>query len=208
MAINTEYENEVRRLLKLNKRSEAVRYLQNTLNLSNTDADRLVQAVENEIANENLYPKNPAVKNAAGCGKVVLKVISLGFGLFGVVFILIGIGTYMLFNYIEEDAVEVQGRVVELRPSPNKGGGMAPVIEYEWNGETKTHYSEVYSSPPDFETGQAIPVWVNPENPDSVTVIYEGTGWVFISVFGGIGIVFFIIAIVLFRFGKKMNSPL
>ncbi|QOI98314.1 MAG: DUF3592 domain-containing protein [Flammeovirgaceae bacterium] len=208
MAINPEYENEVRLLLKQNKRFEAVRYLQNTLNVSNTDADRLVQAVENEIALEKQQVLNPAAETAKGCGSMVIKVISFGFGFFGVVFILIGIGAYLLFNYIEADAVEVQGHVVDLRPSPNGGDGFAPVIEYEWNGQTKTHQSEVYSSPPDFETGQMVPVYVNPSNPDIVTIIYEETGWIFISVFGGIGAVFIVIAIVLFRFGKKMNRPL
>ncbi|MCK6617394.1 MAG: DUF3592 domain-containing protein [Cyclobacteriaceae bacterium] len=208
MAINQEYEIEVRRLLNQNKRFEAVRYLQNTLNVSNTDADRLVQAVENEIRLETQEVLKPVAETAKGCGNVVIKVISIGLGFFGVVFILIGIGTYLLFNYIEADAVEVQGRVVDLRPSPSGGDGFAPVIEYEWNGQTKTHYSEVYASPPDFEAGQVVPVYVNPSNPDTATIIYEETGWIFISVFGGIGAVFIIIAIVLFRFGKKMNRPL
>lgn len=206
MTTDSGYENEVRRLLKLNKRFEAVRYLQNTLNLSNTDADRLVQAVENEIALESQQALKPV--NPLGCGKIILKIVSFGFGFVGLAFILIGIGAYMLFNYIEADAVEVQGRVVGLRPSQSSGGGVAPVIEYEWNGETKTHYSEVYSSSPDFETGQVIPVWVDPDNPESVTIIYEEPGWILISVFGSIGAVFLIIAFVVFRISRKMNNPL
>lgn len=208
MAINPQYESEVRRLLKLNKRFEAVRYLQNTLNVSNTDADRLVQAVEGEIASETQAALQPAVQGATGCGKVLLKVISFGFGFFGIGFILLGIGAYLLFNYVEAEAVEVQGRVVDLRASSSGGEGMAPVIEYEWNGETKTHYSEVYSSPPDFEKGQVIPVWVNPENPQNVTVLYEETGRIVIYVFGGIGVFFLVIAVVLFRLSRKMTSPL
>jgi hypothetical protein len=208
MNINPQYENEVRRLLKLNKRAEAARYLQNKLNVSNTDADRLVQAVENEIQFETMQATQAVKSSAGGCGKVLLKVLSFGFGFFGIGFILVGIGASVLFNYVESGSVEVQGRVVSLRASENEGGGYAPVIEYDWNGVTKTHYSEVYSSPPDFQTGQVIPVWVNPDNPDNATVIYENTARIVMWIFGGIGAFFLIIAFGLFWFSRKINSTL
>lgn len=206
MNINPQYETEVRRLLKLNKRFEAVRYLQNTLNVSNSDADQLVGAVENEIAQEQLETVRYTAAQTKGCGSVLLKIMSFGFGFFGLGFIVLGIGAYLLFTYIEPGAVEVKGQVVQL--NSNESGSMAPTIEYEWNGEIKTYRSEVYSSPPDFEIGQTVSVWVNPEDPNNATVIQTEMGWIFISVFGGIGLFFFVIAIVLFRIGKKMNRPL
>jgi len=205
MNINPQYEHEVRRLLKINQRAEAVRYLQNKLNVSNTDAYRLVQAVESEITYE---ARQNAQAAGGGCGGVVLRLASFGFGFFGICFILLGIGAYLLFNYVESGSVEVQGRVVSLQASKNEGGGYAPVIEYEWNGVTKTHYSEVYSSPPDFETGQVVPVWVNPDNPDSATVIYESTASLLLWIFEGMGAFFLVIAVVLFRISRKINNPL
>jgi hypothetical protein len=204
MDISPQYENEVRRLLQIKQRAEAVRYLQNALNVSNSDADLLVHAVEHEITQEQQkFLKNTAIQTK-GCGAVLLKIISFGFGFFGLGFMVLGIGAYLLFNYVEPGSVEVQGHVVQL--TENESGSLAPVIDYEWNGETKTYRSEVYSSPPDFEVGQVVSVWVNPENPNNATVVQAEMGWIFISVFGGIGLFFCVIAIVLYRIGKKMNS--
>ncbi|MDL5049476.1 DUF3592 domain-containing protein [Oscillatoria amoena NRMC-F 0135] len=206
MNINPQYEIEIRSLLRQNKDAEAARYIQNVLNVSNTDAERLVQAVKNEIAQENQEALRNAANQTKGCGSMLLRIMSFGFGFFGIGFILLGIGSYFLFNYIETGAVEVQGRVIDLRE--NENGGLAPVIEYEWADKNRTLYSEAYSSPPDYEIGQTVSVWINPENPDNATIMYEEIGWIFIATFGGIGLFFLVVAIVLSRIRKKISNPL
>ncbi len=204
MSIDPQYENEIRRLLHQNKRAEAARYLQNVLNVSNTDAERLVQAVEHEITLENQRAITTVTTQAPGCGAVLLRVLSFGFGFFGIGFIILGVGVYFLFNYVDPEAVEIQGHVIALKE--NDTGSFAPVIEYQWEGVTKTHESEVYSSPPEYHVGQAVSVWIDPDNPETATVVFTELGWIFIYAFGGIGLFFLIIALVLNRVRKNLGN--
>jgi hypothetical protein len=48
-------------------------------------------------------------------------------------------------------------------------GGGAPVMQYEWRGKKHSYASRTYSSPPEYEVGQIISLYVNREEPDEIS---------------------------------------
>ena len=67
---------------------------------------------------------------------------------------------------------------------------IAPVIEYEWKGTQKQHESNTYSSPPAYELGEEVELFVNLEDPNQASVNTFTDRWLLIIIFDSIGTVF------------------
>ncbi len=115
------------------------------------------------------------------------------FGIFAFVGTIMGvIGTvaWLDTNRLTRDGVRTTGTVVELVGSRS----LAPVVEYQTaEGERRTYMSDVYSSPPAYDVGEAVTLWYDPKDPHEV-VLSGLSRWFlpmlmgfFFLVFGGIG---------------------
>jgi hypothetical protein len=206
MNINPQYELTVRELLRTSQRNKAVQYLSEQLAISLEDAEKLVTAVEFEIATER-QQQDQTVEKAGnfllGCGSIVFKIIGVGFAICSFACILAAIVIYFVFNI--PNAVSVEGKVTEFHTNDT---GTAPIIEFIWQGETKNYKSQTYSEPNPYTLGQPVTLLVNQENPDEAIIDSFDERWMAISVLGGTGLFMLLLTIVLFTIGKKIKRSL
>jgi hypothetical protein len=206
MQINPEFELQVRSLLQAGKRSEAVTYLAQRLKVSESDAERLVQAVEHELmveGHQQVQAITDAGKGIRGCVSIIFKFMSFGFGFFAFSFVAAAIGIYLIFNV--PNAVPREGTIVELQAGAN---GTAPVVQFEWNGELRIYKSTTYSTTTNYTIGQTVNLLVNSEKPEEAVIDSFEERWLMIVVVGGMGIFFLILTFVFLAIGKKIKKPL
>jgi len=206
MNINPQYELTVRELLKTGQRNKAVQYLSEQLAVSLEDAEKLVTAIEFEIATERQQQDQTLEKAGnvlRGCGSIVFKIIGVVFAFCSFACILAAIVIYFVFNI--PNAVNVEGKVTEFQTNDT---GTAPVIEFIWHGETKIYKSQSYSEPNPYTLGQSITLLVNQENPDEAVIDSFDERWMAISVLGGTGLFMLLLTTVLFTLGKKIKRSL
>jgi hypothetical protein len=206
MNINPQYELTVRELLKTGQRNKAVQYLSEQLAVSLEDAEKLVTAVEFEIATERQAQDQTVEKAGSfilGCGSIIFKIIGVGFAICSFACILAAIVIYFVFNI--PNAVSVEGTVTEFQTNDT---GAAPVVEFIWQGETKTYKSQTYSEPNPYTLGQSVTLLVNQENPDEVVIDSFEERWMAISVLGGTGLFMLLLTTVFFTIGKKIKRSL
>jgi|GEM_PF-3556723 hypothetical protein len=206
MNINPQYKLTVRELLKTGQRNKAVQYLSEQLAAGLYDAEKLVTAVEFEIATERQQQDQTIEKTGnflLGCGSIVFKTIGVGFAICSFACILAAIVIYFVFNI--PNAISVEGTVTEFQTNDT---GTAPVIEFIWQGETKIYKSQTYSEPNPYTSGQPVTLLVNQENPDEVVIDSFEERWMAISVLGGTGLFMLLLTTVFFTIGKKIKRSL
>lgn len=82
----------------------------------------------------------------------------------GLAIVIAGAYQYTRIAEFVDRAVEVDGVVVEMES--NRDNSMRPVVEWvDHIGETRTHYSNVWSSPPKFFVGERVTVLYDPNDP-------------------------------------------
>lgn len=82
----------------------------------------------------------------------------------------------------------VKGKVIRMKE--NEEGLQAPVIEYEWRGQKWLYASVTYSSPPAFAVDEEVPVYVNRQEPDDITVDTFSERYLLILILGVLGMFF------------------
>ncbi|MFZ6010919.1 MAG: DUF3592 domain-containing protein, partial [Bacteroidota bacterium] len=75
-------------------------------------------------------------------------------------------------------------------------------ITFQWRGEERVYHSKVYSSPPDYQIGEELTIFVNQENPEEVIIDSFTDRWLIVTVIGCVG-AFFILTMVLFLFVSR-----
>jgi hypothetical protein len=202
MNINPEYESEVRRLLQARARGEAVEYLSRKLNVTVEDAQRLVTAVEHELAAEQQQRLQTAGKFVRGCGSIAFKFLGIGFGFVALSFIAGAIIIYFVESV--SNPVSAEGKIVAFQTESER---TSPVVEFEWKGEIRTYKATTFTSNSSYTVGQTVPLLVNSENPDEAIIDTFEERWLMIVVVGGIGTFFLFLTIVFFKIGKRIQKP-
>lgn len=136
------------------------------------------------------------------------------FGIIGVIFLLIGCpfmavgaGMYYYGTASTADWVLVPGEVTGLRTSESTDSDgfssttYCPTVAYTTaEGEAFEVNVAECSSPPAYETGDAVEVYYDPANPESVRLkggVAQTLGTVFTIVFGGIGALLVVVGLAL-----------
>lgn len=183
----------VEQLLRANQKMEAIKYVRQRQGLHLKDALRRVEEVEREV--------NPNFKPARGCAGGIFKVAGVIFGLIGLLFV----GGATLVIYLQSQVMvpenKVDGVVQALQPGRN--GVQAPVIAYTWRGEPRTYRSETYSNPPAFTVGEAVTLYVNPNDASDVVVDTFSERWLGAVIMGVIGGVFAVLSFVFFFVSRR-----
>jgi ribosomal protein L7/L12 len=185
---------EVIRLLEQRQKIEAVKYVKNHLRTGLKEALLWVE----EVARET--DPNYSAFNATGCVRGFIKAIGVFLAFVALMFF---IGTAVIY-YFQERSVSrsdlVEGKVTEVQYLEE--GQAAPVISFQWKGKQRSYASNTYSDPPDYRVGQAIPIYVNREEPDDVLINTFEDRYALLVGLGVIGAVFGGFAIVCLYFAR------
>jgi ribosomal protein L7/L12 len=173
----------VKSLVRVGKQLQAIKYLIDQYQLSLVQAKELVDAASNESGvKPTVTFRNPGM---------------LGFYIFagiGTLFLLIAAYFYWQDYTITHDSIIVTGKVIELRyGSSDLKSGAIPVVSYQWKGQPKLYYGSIYSNPPAVEVGEKVDLIVSRNNPDLVTLKIFSERYLFMIVFGFLGLIFALI---------------
>ncbi len=209
MALSTQQKVRLEMLLKVGDEQKAIEFLQQELNLSVTEAQNAVEKLKPSVTSletEPLHTYNSKKSN----GKPKMHP-----GM-GIVFILIGIALLVFAGYtiklkyeFIESAVTVTGKVIDFETHQSKDDDgdyttmYAPVYEYEYNGDTYLHRSDVSSGSPSYEIGEGVALFIQPDAPEKVIVDSFSERWFVVLMMGGFGIAFLGAGYTTFRTSKK-----
>ena len=179
-------------LVKAGKKLEAIKYVKSELNIGLGEAAKFVDNIDRET-NPNYKPPGK------GCGCLGRSLTAI-FGAIAMVLLAIAAAIYYFETKTIENGDRVSGQVVDFNSSD---GSVAPVIQYEWRGEKKLYYSNIYSTPPAYEMDERVPMIINRDDPDDILLDTFTDRWLAIVVLCGLGL-FFGFFCILFRFmGRK-----
>lgn len=181
--LSAELTAQVKSLLGVDRKIEAINLVRDNLGVSLQEALMRVEAIES-LTDPRFRPGS-----LPGSRKDT-------FGIVGKIFA--GIGIFMTcialyIFYLKQNTISTSdkgiGYVTDMVYS--SGGSTAPKIAYEWNGGRHVYQSNVYTTPPAYEIGEEVRLYINRQDPTDV-VIDSFTGrWVAVLIVGGLGIFFF-----------------
>jgi len=121
----------------------------------------------------------------------------------GVGFTLLAIAAVIFYfgQKAQDQYIKVEGVVVRNQFN----GGMArPVISYKWQGEEHLYADNTYTSPPAYDRGEKIELFVNPNDPKDVWINSFIGRYLAMTIVGGIGLIFLgFLALFHYAFNKQ-----
>ncbi len=200
--MSSEARKEVERFLLEGKKIAAIRYLADTYDFSLQESTLLVDALEKELQpdrdNADTSPGNLHVHERfsasldTGSHSRTPEIILYVFAGIGLLFV----GVAALIYYQQSRSIQksdpAKGKVVRLESGNDSGS--APVIEYEWRGNTWVYISSTYSSPSAYSIGEVVPIYVSRDDPKNIIIDTFIDRYFLITIFGGMGFLFVAIA--------------
>lgn len=169
MNVNPERKQAIIELLQKGKRNEAKIYVERQFEVSSQQAELLIQALEKELS-QAPGQLTALPKQSVGCFLKILQTVKTVAAVFSIILMLVTFLSWYFNNNFAHKAIRVTGTVTELVPQDSGSAGMAPVVEYTFNGEIKLYRSQVFSQPPAYKLGEEVPLLINPDNPDDVVI--------------------------------------
>ncbi len=168
-------------LIHMGEKLEAVRYLQETLNIDAEQALRLTEKLEEEdekSETSDLRHRFEKAKQEMSSSKGTNVGRTVGLIFMSVGILMLATCFYLFYNSTQfaKRAIPVMGRVVDYDSyySTNDDGGgstmYTPIYEYTYYGNKKTFQSSVSSSSRDFDIGEEVEILVDPDDPDEIIV--------------------------------------
>ncbi|MEX1241285.1 MAG: DUF3592 domain-containing protein [Cyclobacteriaceae bacterium] len=186
---------DVSELLKSGRKLQAVQVVRSNLHVGLREALLLVEEVAREVN------PNYVSFNATGCIQLVAK----GLGIFLMVVSIFFLAAAAIIYFFQSQSISksdrVTGLVTEMKSMDT--GESAPVVEYEWKGNKRSYQSTYYSSPPDYEVGQTVPLFVNREDPEEVTLDTFTDRWALIVGLAVPGAFLLLVSIVFLYFARR-----
>jgi hypothetical protein len=139
--------------------------------------------------------------NLRGCLQIAAKGLGIFLLIVSVMFLAAGGIIYFLQEHSISNSDLVSGVVTEMKTIDT--GGSAPVVAYEWNGEKRSYESNYYASPPDYEVGQRVSLYINRDEPDDIIVDTFVDRYALIVGLLVPGVVLLLISIVFLYFARR-----
>jgi Protein of unknown function (DUF3592) len=212
MPLTPEQKEHVTDLVERGEKLEAVRYFQNTLNVSADQALVLTEKLEEEIESSPLREKFKSLqeevhkKPGMNVGRVVGGIfMTLGS-------IMLAVVVYLIYsnNQFAQRAIPVKGKVISYdsyESSDDDGGSTTmyrPTFEYAFLGKTYTHESSTSSSSPEYEIEEEVDVLVDPDDPREILIDSFWERWFLPLLLGFMGTMFAGMGYLVFRMlGKQ-----
>jgi hypothetical protein len=132
-------------------------------------------------------------------------------GIFGGVGLILLVASMVVYYYqtkSRENTVLVKGKVIDMTSyRDSKGSRMySPIIEFQFNNQNYQITSEVASSPPAFEVGEEVELFVPPANPKQATIDSFMEKWFVVLILGFMGSIFSLIGFLVMRSGFKKGN--
>lgn len=198
-ALEGDLKLEVVRLLKENQKLEAIKLVRSRLGTPLKVTLDMVEEVQKE-----LDPDFVPSQIGGGCLRGTVNALSLIFGFIAALLMSIsGLIYYFQVQEIEASRL-LTGTVTGFDYSGSSGS--APVVSYEWDGETRQYHSHTYSTPPAYSLNEAVEIYVNPNRPGEVIINTFTDRWLVISILGGIGSLFLLFALAILFIGSRFKS--
>ncbi len=210
MTLTPEQKEHAIELIEIGNQLEAVRYLQETLDITADQAMLLAEKLEEETESDlekefNSLREEMHKKPGVNVGRMVGGIfMSLG------AIMLITAAYFLISNYqFSQRAITVKGKVIDYDSyqSRNDDGGSTtmytPTFEYDFQGKSYTHKSSTSTSSKDYEINELVDVLVDPENPTEVLIDSFWEKWFVSALLSGLGIIFTGMGYLAYRvFGK------
>ncbi len=144
--------------------------------------------------------------------------LAIVFGLFGLIFSLVGAGMAWSSWSVVSVAQRAEGTVIRQVRQEQPVGQMeqvgmersvAPVVEFFVGGERHEFQSGLSTSPPQFDVGDKVTVLYDPQDLAVCRIDSFVTLWLFPAIFGGIGVVLLTIIgiLIVTRWFRASASP-
>ncbi|MCU0357842.1 MAG: DUF3592 domain-containing protein [Cyclobacteriaceae bacterium] len=199
MNFEEQLKQEAIRLIRAGEPDEARELFQQQLNISSTDAERLIQALTSEAK----IPSPVRVHQpATGCVSIVLKLAGFFMAFMAFTFLVFALISYQMQTPFTEGA-RINAKVTGFNIA--EGGEVVAILEYDWNGTLYQSFAKVVNDPPDFEVGQTIPILVNPNNPEQIVLDTFSERYSIALWMGGFGVFFTLMAVILFIAARKVK---
>jgi len=184
-------------LIEMGDKLEAVRYFQDTLNLSAEDALVLAEKLEEEIEGNN-------VAEIKAMHDQIRKQPTLDVGrVVGIIFMSIGsimlaVVIYLVTsNYkFMQRAIPVQGKVIDYQSYESRDDDgryttmFTPIYQYAFKGKSYTHISTTSTSSKDYLIDDAVEILVDPQDPKEIVINSFMEKWFLSILFGFMGTLF------------------
>jgi hypothetical protein len=209
MSIQQEIRQQVTALIRSGQRTEAKALLKEKFQVTDEQADQLILTIERENPMANvIVPQmgkqmGRAISGSGGCLALVLNGFMVFFILVTLMFAGVAIGMYLYENRFADEGIPMEGTVINL--TANETGSLAPLVEYTYQDTLRQYQSSFYSSPPDYEVGQQVPLILNPENPNEAIIDSFNDRYLISVIFGGVGGFFLILSIGLGVAARKVK---
>lgn len=207
MNVNPAIKQALIELLREGKRNEAKTIAERQFKVSTHEAELLIQALERELIQTSgqltAFPNQ-----SAGCFLRILQSVKTTAAVFSIILLLVTFLSWYLNNSFAHKAIQVTGRVTELVPEDSVSAGLAPVVEYTFNGEIKLYRSQIFSQPPAYQLGEEVTLLINPDNPDDVVIDSFSERYFTTFIFGLFTIFPLFVTIALHFFIRKLSKTL
>lgn len=207
-----EIKDEITTLVFSGKKEEALLLLQKKYGVNREEAEQLLTVAIQENSNPaDFFKRVPNLVSASvagkrGCKGSIFWMLAFVFGFFGIPMLLaaLGIGTY--FYYEDKDAIKISGTVEEYDSYFDEAGieQFTPIVTYAIDGEVFSFKGTFYSNPPDYELGDAVPLGVDPTDPESAYIDTYYERWFVVVLLGSISLGFIFLMIVFRIMSKRL----
>lgn len=211
MPLTPEQKEHAIELIEMGDKLKAVRYFQETLNVSADQALVLTEKLEEEIEASPLLEEfktlqaEASKKPGINVGRLVGSIFMSVGG------ILLTIVVYLIYSNSKfaERAVPVKGKVISYdsylsRDDDGRSTTMyRPTFEYTFQGKTYTHESSTSSSSPEYEVDELVDVLVDPEEPQEILIDSFWERWFLPILLGFMGTMFGGMGYLVFRLMGK-----
>lgn len=201
-----EIKEEITSLVLTGKKEEAIVLIQKKYGANRAEAEKLLAlAFKESVQPIDLVKRIPQILSGGkGCKKTIYGMLAFGFGFFGIPMLLGAIGIGIYFNYEEKHSLPVEGTVIDHDTYKDGNGTIqyTPIVSYTVKGEQYSCKGTMYSSPPEYQIGDVLPVFVNPAEPHSAFINTYSERW-FVITFLGVGSIMLIILMLIFTFMSR-----
>jgi Protein of unknown function (DUF3592) len=195
---------------------EAVRYLQQVLNVNAEQALLLTKKLEEEIMAEDeavfeelkVARENNSQQPPVNAGRIASGIFM------GVGSVILAVAAWIgVSNYkFAQQALRVKGTVIMYSnyESRNDYGSQStmytPTYQYVFNGKTYTYTSSTSSSSHEYEINENVNVLVDPQKPEEVLIDSFWERWFVMTLLGGMGTLITGVSYIVYRIMGNADS--
>lgn len=198
--------NQVKKLLENDQRYQAVRLIQNTYGVTESEAEKLLATLANDESTKPTQSQT-AAKGCGGCFSSLFKVGSILVGLLGLLFLAATVFFYYFYEDFKKDAIPVRGIVAEtVKAAPvtptDTTQQVFLVFRYEVADSVYTYQTITTYPASEYLVQDSVDLLINSNDPTYASLTADEVMEDFYLIFGIAAGVCFFVAFVLWFVGR------